>query len=76
VTTARRTLRRWILTAFLERGCDPATARVPYRLARIRPMSACELEQLNPLAHSLVPLSNLRRLPRPRAAHARQAGLL
>lgn len=68
MTTARRTLRRWILTAFLERGCDPATARVPYRLARIRPMSARELEQLNPLAGSLVPLSNLRRLPRPRTA--------
>jgi hypothetical protein len=76
VTTARRTLRRWILTAFLERGCDPATARVPYRLARIRPMSACELEQLNPLAHSLVPLTNLRRLPRPLAASSGRAGLL
>lgn len=64
MSTARRTLGRWILAAFLERGCDPTTARTPRRVQSIRPLTPRELADLNPLFESLVPLSNLRRLPR------------
>ncbi|HEX2224105.1 MAG TPA: hypothetical protein VHN15_07850 [Thermoanaerobaculia bacterium] len=64
MSTARRTLGRWILAAFLERGCDPTTARTPRRVQSIRPLTPRELADLNPLSASLVPLSNLRRLPR------------
>lgn len=64
MSTARRTLGRWILAAFLERGCDPTTTRVPRRVQSIRPLTPSELAELNPLFESLVPLSNLRRLPR------------
>lgn len=61
---ARRTLGRWILTAFLERGCDPTTARVPRRVLSIRPLTSREMAELNPLTESLVPVSNLLPLPR------------
>lgn len=64
MSTARRTLGRWILAAFLERGCDPTTTRIPRRVQSIRPLTPRELADLNPLSASLVPLSNLRRLPR------------
>lgn len=74
VSTARRTLGRWILTAFLERGCDPTTARIPRRVQSIRPLSPGELAELNPLLASLVPLTNLRRLPSWRVA-ARPQGV-
>lgn len=67
MSTARRTLGRWILAAFLERGCDPATARVPRRVQSIRPLTEREMAELNPLAKSLVPLHNLRRMRRLRA---------
>jgi len=43
---ARRTLGRWLLTAFLERGCDPTTARVPAPVPRVRPLSRGELAGL------------------------------
>jgi hypothetical protein len=61
---ARRTLGRWVLTAFLERGCDPTTARVPRRVLSIRPLTSREMAELNPLTESLVPVSNLLPLPR------------
>jgi hypothetical protein len=64
VNTARRTLGRWILAAFLERGCDPTTARVPRRVLSIRPLTPREMAELNPLAESLVAVSNLLPLPR------------
>jgi hypothetical protein len=71
MNTARRTLGRWLLAAFLERGCDPTTARVPRRVFSIRPLTAREMAEFNPLADSLVAVSNLLPLPRPvrRAAY-------
>jgi hypothetical protein len=70
VNAARRTLGRWLLAAFLERGCDPATARVPRRVFSIRPLTAREMAEINPLAGSLVPLSNLVPLPLLRRRYA------
>jgi hypothetical protein len=71
VSAARRTLGRWLLAAFLERGCE-TTARTPRRVFAIRPLTARELADLQPFADPLVPLHNLRllssRLPRA-AAH-------
>jgi hypothetical protein len=64
VNAARRTLGRWLLAAFLERGCDPATARVPRRVTSIRPLTWREMAELNPLAESMVAVSNLLPLPR------------
>lgn len=69
MNTARRTLGCWIFSVFLERGCDPTTARVPRLVRSVRPLSRREMAELNPLAGSLVPLTNLRRFPRPRRAH-------
>jgi len=51
--------------AFLERGCEPKR-RVPRQVVSIRPLSPEEMAELNPLAASLVPLTNLRFLPLPR----------
>ena len=65
MSTARRTLGRWLLAAFLERGCDPTTARVPRRVFSVRPLTPREMAELNPLAESLVAVSNLLPLPRP-----------
>lgn len=65
MNTARRTLGRWLLTAFLERGCDPTTARIPRRVFSVRPLTHLEMAELNPLAESLVAVSNLLPLPRP-----------
>jgi hypothetical protein len=65
MNTARRTLGRWLLAAFLERGCDPTTARVPRRVTSVRPLTPREMAELNPLAESLVAVSNLLPLPRP-----------
>lgn len=64
MNAARRTLGRWLLTAFLERGCDPTTARVPRRVLSIRPLTPREMAELNPLSEALVPVSNLLPLPR------------
>ena len=63
VNAARRTLGRWLLAAFLERGCDPTTARVPRRVFAIRPLTHRELSELNPFL-LVVPVSNLLPLPR------------
>jgi hypothetical protein len=68
MNTARRTLGCWIFSVFLERGCDPTTARVPRLVRSVRPLSQREMAELNPLAGSLVPLTNLRRFPRRRRA--------
>ena len=65
MNTARRTLGRWLLAAFLERGCDPATARMPRRVTSVRPLTRREMAELNPLAESLIAVSNLLPLPRP-----------
>jgi hypothetical protein len=64
VNAARRTLGRWLLAAFLERGCDPTTARVPRRVFAIRPLTSREMSELNPFLF-MVPVSNLLPLPRP-----------
>lgn len=53
-----------MLAAFLERGCEPRS-RLPRQVFAIRPLSPRELAELNPLAASLVPVSNLLPLPRP-----------
>jgi hypothetical protein len=66
MNTARRALGCWILSAYLERGCDPTTARLPRLVRRIRALSAHEMAELCPLAGRLVPQGNLRRLRRPR----------
>jgi hypothetical protein len=71
MNAARRTLGYWIFSAFLERGCDPTTARLPRPVRAIRPLSARELAELSPLAGCLVPLSNLRPFRLPRSARRR-----
>ncbi len=63
VNAARRTLGRWLLAAFLERGCDPTTARVPRRVFAIRPLTPGEMSELNPFLLA-VPVSNLLPLTR------------
>jgi hypothetical protein len=63
VNAARRTLGCWLLSAFLERGCDPTTERRPRAVWSVRCLSASELAALNPLAGALVPVTNLRWLP-------------
>jgi hypothetical protein len=62
VSAARRTLGRWLIAAFLERGCDPTTVRRPRRVFAVRPLTSRELAELNPFADPLVPLHNLRLL--------------
>jgi hypothetical protein len=63
---ARRTLGCWILSAFLQRGCDPTTARTPRVVWSVRPLSAREAAALNPfvclasLGLVLAPQTNLR----------------
>jgi len=64
MNAARRTLGRWVLADLLERGCE-SSARLPRRVFSVRPLSAREMAELNPLAGSLVPVSNLLWLPRP-----------
>lgn len=66
MNAARRTLGCWVLSVFLERGCDPAMARMPRTVRRIRTLSPREMAELNPLAGMLVPVTNLRRFPRRR----------
>jgi len=66
VNAARRTLGCWLLAGFLERGCDSAHMRLPRRVQSVRPLSPREMAEINPLAHSLVPLTNLLRMPRTR----------
>lgn len=63
MNAARRTLGRWLLAAFLERGCDPTTARVPRRVFAIRPLTAREMSDLTPLL-LMVSVSNLLPLTR------------
>ena len=66
---ARRTLGCWILSAFLQRGCDPTAARTPRVVWSVRPLSAREMAELSPVAWLaplglvLAPLTNLRWLP-------------
>ena len=62
MSAARRTLGRWLIAAFLERGCDPATARRPRRVFAVRPLTPREMAELNPFAEALVPLHNVRLL--------------
>ena len=69
-----------LLAAFLERGCDPATARLPRRVFAVRPLSPRELAALNPFADPLarlhpVPLHNLLLLPG-RSARAAAQGVV
>jgi hypothetical protein len=68
MNAARRTLGCWVLSVFLERGCDPTTARMPRTVRRIRTLSPREMAELNPLAGMLVAATNLRRFPRRRRA--------
>jgi hypothetical protein len=78
VNAARRTLGCWLFAAFLERGCDPSDRRLPRRVQSVRPLTPREMAEINPLAHSLVPVTNLLRMPRmPRSRRrtVRAAGL-
>ena len=61
---ARRTLGCWLLAAFLERGCDPTTARLPHPARRERPLTADELRRF------AGPPAQVRFLPRPQSASA------
>ena len=63
MNAARRTLGCWVLSVFLERGCDPGASRIPRTVRRIRTLSPREMAELNPLAGMLVPVTNLRRFP-------------
>ena len=65
VNAARRTLGRWLLLTFLERGCDPLTARVPEAVPRVRPLSLRELAELHTFPLPLVAVSNVRFLHLP-----------
>jgi hypothetical protein len=73
MNAARRTLGCWVLSVFLERGCDPTTARIPRLVRSVRPLSPREMAELNPLAGSLVPVTNLLRFPQPLRGARRQA---
>ena len=64
---ARRTLGRWLLAAFLERGGDPWRVRVPLPVPVVRPVSRDELRRI---AGPLAPLSVLT----PRAGEGRAGG--
>jgi hypothetical protein len=66
MSSARRVLGCWLLSAYLERGCDPTTARLPRLVRRIRALSAHEMAELSPLTGRLVPETNLRRFRRRR----------
>jgi hypothetical protein len=68
MSVARRTLGCWILSAFLERGCDPTTTRLPRPVRRIRALSPDEFAALCPLAGRLISQNNLRRMRRRRKA--------
>jgi len=74
MSAARRTLGCWILSAFLQRGCDPTTTRTPRAVWSVRPLSAREAAALNPfsclasLGLVLAPQTNLRWLPHAAAA--------
>ncbi len=76
MTAARRTLGCWVLSAFLQRDCDPSYPRLPREVWSVRPLSAREAAALNPLAClaslglTLAPLTNLRWLPAAAAAPA------
>jgi hypothetical protein len=72
MSAARRALGRWLLAAFLERGCDPSTVRLPRRVFAVRPLSPHELAALTAVPLALVSLTNLRRLP----SRARPDGLV
>jgi hypothetical protein len=74
MNAARRTLGRWLLATFLERGCDPGTARVPASIPRIRPLSRLELEDLRPRVAGVAVVTNLCSLPLWAAAHGRASG--
>ena len=65
MNAARRTLGRWLLLTFLERGCDPTRTYVPTAAPRIRPLSARELAELTAFPLVLVPVTNVRFLHLP-----------
>jgi hypothetical protein len=69
VNHARRTLGRWLLAAFLERGCDPTTARRPRRVFSVRALDRHELAALRLSAPPVALLSNLIPLSPARLAH-------
>lgn len=50
MTSARRTLGCWVLSAFLQRGCEPLAARAPRKVWRVRSLSAREAAAMQPLA--------------------------
>ena len=76
MNAARRTLGCWVLSAFLERGCDPTTQRRPREVWSVRLLTAREAAALSPaaglaaLGRVLAPLTNLRWLPPPQPAAA------
>ena len=47
MSRARRAVGCWLLAAFLERGCDPTTVRLPEPVRRERPLTPAELRALS-----------------------------
>lgn len=70
MNAARRTLGTWIFAAFLERGCDPATARRPGPVFSVRSLTVKELAALHPFQGRLHPVHNLLRFPARRQRRA------
>ena len=65
MNAARRTLGRWLLLTFLERGCDPLAVRVPTQVPRVRPLTPRELAELHTFPLPVVAVSNVRFLHLP-----------
>jgi len=72
---ARRTVRCWLLTAFLERGCDPTTQRLPAVLPREKVLDATELAVLRAAAEAAGKVRFLAHYRARRIAHRRALSL-
>ncbi len=64
MNAARQTLCRWILAGLIERGCDPATARLPERFPRIRVLTEAEARAFRSIAAPIVLVGNVVPFPR------------
>jgi hypothetical protein len=71
MNATRQTLCRWILAGLIERGCDPATARIPERVPRIRFLTDAEVATFRPPPWSVVRVSNIVPFPRQRRSRVR-----
>jgi hypothetical protein len=76
MNATRQTLCRWILAGLIERGCDPATARIQERVPRIRFLTDTEIATLRPPAWPVVRVSNVVLFPQRRRSLAKPIPLL